>query len=57
MTPHSLDEFRSLIGLSAAVAAAQLAMRAMSGVDMMRIARVGVAELAAMDRIGNFNRS
>jgi len=57
MTPHSRDEFRGLLGLSAPVAAAQLAMMAMSGVDMTRIARVGVAELVARDRMGNFNRS
>ncbi|MEE8166083.1 MAG: hypothetical protein V3T64_10980 [Myxococcota bacterium] len=43
MTPRSRGEFRILLGLSAPIVIAQLGMMAMSVVDMMMIARVGVA--------------
>ena len=43
ITPRSRGEFRIRLGLFAPIVIAQLGMMAMSGVDMMMIARVGVA--------------
>jgi MATE family multidrug resistance protein len=45
---NSTSEFRILFGLSAPIAAAQLGMMTMGVVDTMMVARVGVAELAAV---------
>jgi multidrug resistance protein, MATE family len=52
MTPASApernSEFRILLGLSTPIAAAQLGMMTMGVIDTMMVARVGVAELAAV---------
>lgn len=42
------SEFRTLIGLSVPVAAAQLGFMTMGVIDTMMVARIGVAELAAV---------
>jgi MATE family multidrug resistance protein len=42
------SEFRTLFGLSAPIAAAQLGMMTMGVIDTMMVARVGVSELAAV---------
>ncbi len=48
MTPPPRGEYLILLGLSTPVVVAQLGMMAMSVIDLMMIARVGVAELAAV---------
>ena len=47
-SPEKPSEFRTLLGLSAPIAIAQLGMMTMGVVDTMMVARIGVAELAAV---------
>jgi MATE family multidrug resistance protein len=46
--PENPSEFRTLFGLSAPLAIAQIGMMTMGVVDTMMVARIGVAELAAV---------